>query len=298
MKNKHLLSLALVTGMFCASCSNDDSFFEFDEDEMMEIAVSPEFQSYVTTRYYVMNRILNEADSCKQNGDSVYIVPHYLMDEYTTSLNQLLMEYPQFQKYSFEDKKEITCLALSIEPELSKTLGNERKYYVRTRGGKGPEKMAHVMMYRWDGGTRYEKYAYDNYLDALLEARVYGRSYEEYNNGKKVYSSPKETGGFVFADGSALETRDLESHSRDTMINGKKHWITSMELGDIYNKFQKNNNVNEYDSLCLIYHYHPWLDSEETKGVDDEYAKTLKKYCPNLSYSIIVTDKEYRFHPI
>ena len=281
--------------------SNDDSFFEFDKDEMMEIAESEVFQNYLLAKYDIKEIVFNanryyEKVFSPTLGDSICYIPQSIGDKYIETKNKLIKQFPHYNDYGSNIKYEIHSMAVSLSSMVRNHLGEECKYFIRTRSGNNPENNVAGMVAYGDSevlkAVRQGMYAvqvYDDFMDAFFAAREWGRNQEVYGydaNGRFHILAGKEIGGFVYDDCSALEQLDLTDRNNMTISYDEQgNWSTSTYSGAISQKMNR-------DRIVMHYHYHPDLDPEFSNYDKNAMKSFAQKYI-NCHCEIIITDKDF-----
>lgn len=238
MKNKYLLSLALVTGMFYASCSNDGSFFELEDYSYLQIAETQEFKVFLESilkfQQAFMTPDYTKMEEQVVNGHIVYISStetlDSLMNVYSQRLVILQQKHPQYSSLSEEKKQELLVYASQLYPELENGIIGH-KVFVRTKCLN--REIAFTIknkQHKSFQNANFTANAYNNEASAQLDA---------YYN---CYNSATECAGYIFEDNSVLVFYD--NAKRD------KNNTSSMRLP-----------LFDFDYQPIsFFHYHPWAD--------------------------------------
>lgn len=190
-------------------------------------------------------------------------------------------------------------MAVNYLPQLRNMLGDECKYFVRTRSGNNPEKRAFVLEndVQRKGISQIYLKAYEDFIEAFNSARDFGIRQEEWGYDQYdhyMLINAKETGGFVFGDDSALEMRDLSTQNNLVIEYNEDHTVKSTavkprawHLNIFYDR--SNNNYNYNDEIVIHYHYHP-NNNCNLSTYDKNYLNHLKSYAQYFYCEVIILD--------
>lgn len=166
--------------VFC-SCSLDDSFFELDDVILYEIAESPEYAEYALIKQSITN-ILYQEDTLEvndSNNDEFMFVRKIDLSSSLTQLSEakfhLINRFPEFDKYSFNEKQYILYLASTKQGTISSGID---KHFTRTVATNPESVVVSVLRQIQERySNQYNIQAYTSFSEDILNANTFGSGF-------------------------------------------------------------------------------------------------------------------------